>query len=122
MRFEARAHPGEAGGEAKAIAIMKNGAALLLGGSRPEGRRKCSMCCRNLSIQMSAQQQSSPRSATSVNPSAEAIFWTTFILPDTVASMPTQAAPRIRRAAMVQDEHFAAAGLLGRVMARLRGF
>src|SRR6202048_4059739 len=34
-------------------------------------------------------QQSSPRSATSVNPSAEAIFWTTFILPDTVASMPT---------------------------------
>src|ERR1700738_1768134 len=68
------------------------------------------------------QQQSSPRSATSVNPSAEAIFWTTFILPDTVASMPTQAAPRIRRASMVQDEHFAAAGLLGRVMARLRGF
>jgi hypothetical protein len=35
--------PSEAGGEAKAIAIMKNGAALLLGGSRPEGRRKCSM-------------------------------------------------------------------------------
>src|SRR6202011_4520140 len=68
------------------------------------------------------QKQSSPRSATSVNPSAEAIFWTTFILPDTVASMPTQAAPRIRRASMVQDEHFAAAGLLGRVMARLRGF
>jgi hypothetical protein len=38
-----RAMAGEAGGEAKAIAIMKNGAALLLGGSRPEGRRKCSM-------------------------------------------------------------------------------
>src|ERR1700721_85050 len=35
--------PSEAGGEAKAIAITKNGAALLLGGSRPEGRRKCSM-------------------------------------------------------------------------------
>ena len=32
----------------KAIAIMKNGAALLLGGSRPEGRRKCSMLPKSL--------------------------------------------------------------------------
>ena len=39
---------GEAGGVAKAIAIMKNGAALLLGGSRPEGRRKCSMLPKSL--------------------------------------------------------------------------
>jgi hypothetical protein len=43
-----RAMAGEAGGEAKAIAIMKNGAALLLGGSRPEGRRKCSMLPKSL--------------------------------------------------------------------------
>jgi hypothetical protein len=35
--------------------------------------------------------------------------------------MPMQAAPRIKRASTVQDEHFAAPGLLGRVMARLRG-
>jgi hypothetical protein len=41
---------------------------------------------------------------------------------DTVASMPMQAARRIKRASTVQDEHFAAAGLLVRVMARLRGF
>jgi hypothetical protein len=39
---------GEAGGVAKAIAIMKNRAALLLGGSRPEGRRKCSMLPKSL--------------------------------------------------------------------------
>ena len=49
----ALAHAGEADGEAKAIAIMKNGAALLLGGSRPEGDAT-DQCCRNLSIQMSA--------------------------------------------------------------------
>jgi hypothetical protein len=35
--------------------------------------------------------------------------------------MPTQAAPRIKRASTVQDEHVAATGLFGRVMARLRG-
>jgi hypothetical protein len=34
--------------------------------------------------------------------------------------MPMEAAPRIKRATE-QDEHFAAPGLLGRVMARLRG-
>src|ERR1700730_7927578 len=39
---------GEAGGVAKAIAIMKNGAALLLGGSRPEGGRKWSMLPKSL--------------------------------------------------------------------------
>jgi hypothetical protein len=50
---QARAHGGEAGGEAKAIAIMKNGAALLLGGSRPKGDAT-DQCCRNLSIEMSA--------------------------------------------------------------------
>jgi hypothetical protein len=112
---------GEAGGEAKAIAIMKKGAGLLLGGNRPEGDTTHHVA-ENLSIEMSATTQSSPLSATSVNPSAEAIFWTTFILPDTVASMPMQAARRIKRASTVQDEHFAAAGLLVRVMARLRGF
>ena len=35
--------------------------------------------------------------------------------------MPMEAAPRIKRASTEQDEHFAAPGLLGRVMARLRG-
>jgi hypothetical protein len=34
--------------------------------------------------------------------------------------MPMQAAPHIKRASTVQDEHVAAPGLLGRVMARLR--
>jgi hypothetical protein len=74
------------------------------------------------------QMQSSPRSATSVNPSAEAIFWTklTFVFTrhgreDDMPTMPMQAAPRIKRASTVQDEHVAARGLLGRVMARLRG-
>ena len=35
--------------------------------------------------------------------------------------MPMQAARRIRRAPSVEEEHIAAPGLLGRVMARLRG-
>ena len=35
--------------------------------------------------------------------------------------MPMQPAPRIKRASTVQDEHVAAPGLFGRVMARLRG-
>jgi len=35
--------------------------------------------------------------------------------------MPMQAAQRIKRASTVQDEHIAATGLFGRVMARLRG-
>jgi hypothetical protein len=35
--------------------------------------------------------------------------------------LPIQAAPRIKRASTVQDEHVAAPGLFGRVMARLRG-
>jgi hypothetical protein len=35
--------------------------------------------------------------------------------------MPMQAAPRLKRASTVQDEHVAATGLFGRVMARLRG-
>ena len=35
--------------------------------------------------------------------------------------LPMQAARRIKRASTVQEEHFAAPGLLGRVMARLRG-
>src|SRR3981081_3357135 len=39
---------GEAGGGAKTIAIIKKGAAPLLGGSRPEGRRKCSMLPKSL--------------------------------------------------------------------------
>jgi hypothetical protein len=34
--------------------------------------------------------------------------------------MPMQAAPHIKRASTVQDEHVAAPGLLGRGMARLR--
>jgi hypothetical protein len=62
---------GEAGGEAKAIAIMKKGAGLLLGGNRPEGDTTHHVA-ENLSIEMSATTQSSPLSATSVNPSAEA--------------------------------------------------
>jgi hypothetical protein len=36
------------------------------------------------------------------------------------APMPMQAARRVKRAP-VEEEHFAAPGLLGRVMARLRG-
>jgi hypothetical protein len=35
--------------------------------------------------------------------------------------MPMQAAPRLKRASTVQDEHVAAPGLVSRVMARLRG-
>jgi hypothetical protein len=35
--------------------------------------------------------------------------------------MPTQAAQCIKRASAEQDEHVAASGVLGRVMARLRG-
>ena len=35
--------------------------------------------------------------------------------------MPMQATGRIKRASAEQDEHVAAPGLLGRVMARLRG-
>jgi hypothetical protein len=35
--------------------------------------------------------------------------------------MPMQAAPRIKRASTVQDEHVAAPGFVGRLMARLRG-
>jgi hypothetical protein len=35
--------------------------------------------------------------------------------------MPMQAARRIKRASTVQDEHVAAPGLFGRVIARLRG-
>jgi hypothetical protein len=93
---------GEAGGEAKAIAVMKKRGGPLAG-RKPSRRETQSMLPKsldpdvsnNLSIQMSV---TTTRSATSVNSSAEAIFWTTFILPDTVASMPTQAAPRIRRA------------------------
>jgi hypothetical protein len=37
------------------------------------------------------------------------------------APMPMQAARRVKRAPSVEEEHFAAPGLLGRVMARLRG-
>jgi hypothetical protein len=37
------------------------------------------------------------------------------------APMPVQAAPRIKRGSTVQDEHVAAPGLLGRVVARIRG-
>jgi hypothetical protein len=48
------------------------------------------------------QQQSSPRSATSVNPSAEAIFWTTFMFLDAAASMPMQAARRMKRGSAVR--------------------
>ena len=35
--------------------------------------------------------------------------------------MPMQAARRVKRAPSVEEEHIAAPGLLGRVMARLRG-
>jgi hypothetical protein len=35
--------------------------------------------------------------------------------------MPVQAARRIKRASTVQEEHVAAPGFVGRVMARLRG-
>jgi hypothetical protein len=35
--------------------------------------------------------------------------------------MPVQAARRIKRASTVQEEHVAASGLFGRVIARLRG-
>jgi hypothetical protein len=35
--------------------------------------------------------------------------------------MPVQAAPRIKRASTVQDEHVAAPGLLSRVVALFRG-
>jgi hypothetical protein len=35
--------------------------------------------------------------------------------------MPMQAAPRVKRASTVQDEHVAAPGLLSRVVALLRG-
>ena len=35
--------------------------------------------------------------------------------------MPMQAAPRVKRASTGQDEHVAAPGFVGRVIARLRG-
>jgi len=79
---------------------MKKGAGLLLGGNRPEGDTTHHVA-ENLSIEMSATTQSSPLSAMIVNPSAEAIFWTTFILLDTVARMPMQAARGIKRASRV---------------------
>jgi hypothetical protein len=51
-----------------------------LWGRKPPRRRHDSSCCRNLSPRCQQQMHSNPsqpRSAISVNPQAEAIFWTT---------------------------------------------
>jgi hypothetical protein len=40
---------------------------------------------------------------------------------DNTPRMPMQTAPRMKRASTEQDEHVAAPGYFGRVMARLRG-
>jgi hypothetical protein len=51
-----------------------------LWGRKPPRRRYDSSCCRNLSPRCQQQMHSNPsqlRSAISVNPQAEAIFWTT---------------------------------------------
>jgi hypothetical protein len=107
---------GEAGGEAKAIAIMKNGAALLLGGSRPEGRRKCSMLPKSLDPDVSNNNSLAHAQQPVSTHRPKLFFGQTFMFLDTVASMPMQAARRMKRGSTEQDEHVASG-----VMARLHG-
>jgi hypothetical protein len=49
------------------------------------------------------------------------VVFTKYGREDDTQPVPLHAAPRIKRASTVEDEHVAAPGLLGRVMARLRG-
>jgi hypothetical protein len=108
--------PSEAGGEAKAIAIMKNGAALLLGGSRPEGRRKCSMLPKSLDPDVSNNNSLAHAQQPVSTHRPKLFFGQTFMFLETVASMPMQAARRMKRGSTEQDEHVASG-----VMARLHG-
>ena len=115
----ALAHAGEADGEAKAIAIMKNEAALLLGGSRPEGRRKCSMLPKSLDPDVS-NNNSLAHAQQPVSTHRPKLFFGQLFRHGREHAHAGGATHQARL--NVQDEHFAAAGLLGRVMARLRGF
>src|ERR1700730_17977865 len=63
---------GEAGGEAKAIAIIKNGGDLWLGGNRPEGDD--ASCCEISLSRCQQQTQSSPRSANQCEPIGRSYF------------------------------------------------
>src|SRR3984893_1737371 len=67
---------GRSGRRSKSDSYHKKWGDLWLGGNRPEGDD--ASCC-EISLSRCQQRiQSGPRSATSVNPSAEAIFWTNF--------------------------------------------
>ena len=67
---------GRSGRRSKSDSYHKKWGDLWLGRNRPEGDD--ASCC-EISLSRCQQRiQSGPRSATSVNPSAEAIFWTNF--------------------------------------------
>src|ERR1700730_19035365 len=109
---------GEAGGEAKAIAIIKNGATSGWEETAPKEttHHVAKSLYRDVSNEYSLAHAQQPVSTHRL----KLFFGQTFMFLETVASMPTQAARRVKRAP-VEEKHFAAPGLLARVMARLRG-
>jgi hypothetical protein len=103
---------GEAGGEAKAIAIIKNGATSGWEESAPKEttHHVAKSLYRDVSNKHSLAHAQQPVSTHR----PKLFFGQTFMFLDTIAIIPTQAAQRVKRAP-VEEEHFAAPRLLQHV-------